>query len=300
MFLNIINNYLTLIRVPNLFTVISNILVGYFLVIAISDIDIYQLSYLILISIFLYIGGVVMNDLFDIKLDKLERPERPLPSNLIKKKNALIICIVSICTSLFISFFLMNHHTFLVTLFMIILIVIYNSKTKSTKWRSVTLGLIRCLNIFLGSSTSIFNLNYNMLPFIIILLSTFFYIFSISMLSRNESKQVNQIDTIRSSFIIVYVVLFSIFISILFGNGFFNAFAIVNFIIFAILVIYYHKRCIKKIDPFAIQWTVKNLIISIIILDSIFITGLAGIYYGLATLILVIPPILLSKKTRVT
>ena len=86
MFLNIINNYLTLIRVPNLFTVISNILVGYFLVIAISDIDIYQLSFLVLISIFLYIGGVVMNDLFDIKLDKLERPERPLPSNLIKKK----------------------------------------------------------------------------------------------------------------------------------------------------------------------------------------------------------------------
>ena len=73
-----------------------------------------------------------------------------------------------------------------------------------------------------------------------------------------------------------------------------------NFIIFAILVIYYHKRCITKIDPFAIQWTVKNLIISIIILDSIFITGLAGIYYGLATLILVIPPILISKKTRVT
>ena len=179
MFLNIINNYLTLIRVPNLFTVISNILVGYFLVIAISDIDIYQLSYLILISIFLYIGGVVMNDLFDIKLDKSERPERPLPSNLIKKKNALIICIFSIFTSLFISFFLMNYHTFLVTLSIITLIVIYNSKTKSTKWRSVTLGLIRCLNILLGSSISIFNINYNLLPFIIILLllSSIFFLF---------------------------------------------------------------------------------------------------------------------------
>ena len=120
------------------------------------------------------------------------------------------------------------------------------------------------------------------------------------MLSRNESKQINQIYTIHSSFIIIYIVLFSIFLSILFGNEFFNVFAIVNFIVFAILIIYYHKRCIKKIDPFAIQWTVKNLIISIIFLDSIFITGLAGIYYGLATLILVIPSIILSKKTRVT
>ncbi|MGD1839028.1 MAG: UbiA family prenyltransferase, partial [Nitrososphaeraceae archaeon] len=145
MFLTTINNYFTLIRVPNLFTVISNILVGYFLVVATYDTDIYQLFYLILVSIFLYIGGVVMNDLFDIKLDKSERPERPLPSNQIKKKNAIIICIVSISMSLFISFFLLHYYTFIITLSMILLIIIYNSKTKKNKWRSVTLGSIRCL-----------------------------------------------------------------------------------------------------------------------------------------------------------
>ncbi|MGD1836857.1 MAG: hypothetical protein ACPKPY_02210, partial [Nitrososphaeraceae archaeon] len=202
--------------------------------------------------------------------------------------------------SLFISFFLLHYYTFIITLSMILLIIIYNSKTKKNKWRSVTLGSIRCLNIFLGTSISIFNLNYNLLPFIIILTVTFFYIFSISMLSRDESKQINQTNTVRSSFIIIYVIIFFTFISILFGDNFFDTIALVNLIIFTILIIYFNLKCLGNIYPSTIQWTVKNLILSIIIFDSIFIAGLAGLFYGLAILLLIIPPIILSKKSRVT
>ena len=299
MFYNTIKSYFTLIRLPNLFTVISNILVGYFLVFTIHDVDIYSLSYLFLVSIFLYIGGVVMNDLFDIKLDKSERPDRPLPSNQITKKNAIIICIFTLTISAIVSLFL-NLFTFFTTISMIFLIFVYNYKTKSTKWRSITLGTIRSLNIFLGSSIFINNLNQNMLPFIIILTTTFFYIFAIGILSKNESKKIEQTNTISSSFLIVYIIIFSIFILIVFEIDFFNFIAIINLIIFLILIVYYHLNCIKKNnDPYTIQWTVKNLIISIIIFDSIFITGLIGMY-GFATLLLLIPSIILSKETSVT
>jgi hypothetical protein len=42
------------------------------------------------------------------------------------------------------------------------------------------------------------------------------------------------------------------------------------------------------------------MVISIIILDSIFITGLTGSYYGLLTLIFVLPSIFLARKLYVT
>ena len=49
-----------------------------------------------------------------------------------------------------------------------------------------------------------------------------------------------------------------------------------------------------------IQREVKTMILSIILLDSIFLSGLVGVYAGLAVLLLVIPPILLGRKLYVT
>jgi len=42
------------------------------------------------------------------------------------------------------------------------------------------------------------------------------------------------------------------------------------------------------------------MILSIIILDSIFLSGLVGIYTGLVVLLLVIPPIVLGRRLYVT
>jgi hypothetical protein len=49
-----------------------------------------------------------------------------------------------------------------------------------------------------------------------------------------------------------------------------------------------------------IQHKVKTMILSIVVLDSIFLSGLVGIYVGFAVLLLVIPPILLGRKLYVT
>jgi hypothetical protein len=49
-----------------------------------------------------------------------------------------------------------------------------------------------------------------------------------------------------------------------------------------------------------IQRKVKTMILSIVVLDSIFLSGLVGIYAGFAVLVLVIPPILLGRKLYVT
>ena len=43
---------------------------------------------LVFASVFLYAGGVILNDVFDYKLDKVERPERPIPSGVVSLRNA--------------------------------------------------------------------------------------------------------------------------------------------------------------------------------------------------------------------
>jgi hypothetical protein len=42
------------------------------------------------------------------------------------------------------------------------------------------------------------------------------------------------------------------------------------------------------------------MVISIIILDSVFVTGTAGLEYGIATLLLIAPAIVLARKLYVT
>ena len=49
---------------------------------------------LVFSTIGLYGGGVVFNDVFDAELDKIERPERPIPSGLIKKAYAALFGIM--------------------------------------------------------------------------------------------------------------------------------------------------------------------------------------------------------------
>jgi hypothetical protein len=49
-----------------------------------------------------------------------------------------------------------------------------------------------------------------------------------------------------------------------------------------------------------IQLAIKIMILSIIVLDSIFLSGLIGIAPGMAILLLVIPPILLGPRLYVT
>ena len=81
-----VKDYFRLIRIPNVFTTISNILLGYIFFTSIDHFNYFDIFKLISISAFLYIGGMVLNDYFDIKIDKKERPWRPLPSNKISKK----------------------------------------------------------------------------------------------------------------------------------------------------------------------------------------------------------------------
>ena len=68
--------YLELVRPANVATALADVLAGY----AVAGLGNPGLGWLLLSTACLYAGGVVLNDVFDRDLDRIERPERPIPS----------------------------------------------------------------------------------------------------------------------------------------------------------------------------------------------------------------------------
>lgn len=296
---NTILNYLTLIRFPNIFTTIPNIILGYFLFTDIQDTDYLDLSILLIVSILLYIGGVVLNDYFDITKDKKERPSRPLPSNIIPKRNALYISISCFLSSLFLSLYT-SLTGLLITITMLILIFIYNSYSKERISGPPNMGAIRSLNILLGSSTSfsfsMFDLQLIDSKIPIIIISEFSYVCLITWLSRNETedKSFNKkfLLTFSTIYLMIVFMIFLIFIDI------FNVNSVLNLTIFATIIIYSHYLSIKR--NFSIQKLISILIVLMVAFDSIFISSSIGILYGLMILLLIPLIFFLSKKMYMT
>jgi 4-hydroxybenzoate polyprenyltransferase len=334
-----LRQYLLLIRVPNLFAVPSNIMSGYFALTPATNADLGQLISLIISSVFLYISGIVLNDYFDIEVDRKERPNRPLVSGRITKRSALIIAWASIITANILAF-LTSWASLVISASLTAVIIAYNYRLKRNAVSNpLTMASARFLNVVLGGSSALglsLIMHQNHMVLVFVGFSLFLYTAAISVLSRKEIADPEN-PSLRSSWVaiaisfsIVFVVIALILaIGLL---GYFQMGFILNLLLFSSLMTVTFLRLIIKIriltSPIGkiekeqqynvrmadqkgrnriywkaaleIQNTIKVMVLSIVILDSIFISGLAGIHYGMATLLLVIPPIYLGRKLYVT
>ena len=296
---------------------------------------------MIISSVFLYISGIVLNDYFDIEVDRKERPNRPLVSGRITKRSALIIAWASIITANILAF-LTSWASLVISASLTAVIIAYNYRLKRNAVSNpLTMASARFLNVVLGGSSAlglslIMHQNHMVLVFVFVGISLFLYTAAISVLSRKEIADPEN-PSLRSSWVaiaisfsIVFVVIALILaIGLL---GYFQIGFILNLLLFSSLMTVTFLRLIIKIriltSPIGkiekeqqynvrmadqkgrnriywkaaleIQNTIKVMVLSIVILDSIFLSGLAGIHYGMATLLLVIPPIYLGRKLYVT
>jgi 4-hydroxybenzoate polyprenyltransferase len=77
--------YLEILRPANVATALADVLAGYALTgLAPSS----SLAWLLASTACLYAGGIVLNDVFDRRIDAVERPERPIPSGRIRTSTA--------------------------------------------------------------------------------------------------------------------------------------------------------------------------------------------------------------------
>ncbi len=74
-------------------------------------------------------AGNVINDIFDLEIDKINRPERPLPKGKISKNEATVFYIF-LNTLALIGSYIINLNAFLTVLFTVILLFVYSYKLK--------------------------------------------------------------------------------------------------------------------------------------------------------------------------
>lgn len=133
-------------------------------------------------TIGLYGGGVVFNDVFDAELDKLERPERPIPSGEVSLKNAVllgsILLLIGVITAAFV-----NSLSLLLAILVAVAALVYDKFSKPHSILGpLNMGLCRGLNLLLGVSIVTSSVcDYWFLAFIPII-----YIAAITMISRGE------------------------------------------------------------------------------------------------------------------
>ncbi|AIJ05082.1 (s)-2,3-di-O-geranylgeranylglyceryl phosphate synthase [Methanocaldococcus bathoardescens] len=126
-----IGSYLELIRVKNCITASIGGIIGY-LISSNFEIEILKGLLVFFVVFFVCAYGNVINDIFDIEIDKINKPFRPLPSGKIKlneaKKFSAILLIFGLTLSIFI-----NIYTLIIAVVNAIFLYLYAKKYKRYK-----------------------------------------------------------------------------------------------------------------------------------------------------------------------
>jgi 4-hydroxybenzoate polyprenyltransferase len=304
-----LRQYLLLVRLPNVFTTPSNILVGYLATTPPAEANGFHLAALMVSSGLLYIAGVVLNDYFDVEVDRRERPSRPLPSGSISKERAMSIALIALAAANAIALAI-SPASLAVSAALTAAIIAYDYRLKRSPAGPFAMGSTRFLNVILGASPALSAAVASggraapvpgiWAAAIFAATSLFVYIIAIMILSKKEVG--NEKPNTSAAFSIIFAMIASIALADIFLLQLHWVF-LINLMIFAAVIVATYKRLIiteSSPDSNPVQQAIKNMVISIIILDSVFVSGMAGFSYGMATLVLIAPAILLAKKLYVT
>ncbi|MDW0249849.1 MAG: UbiA family prenyltransferase [Nitrososphaeraceae archaeon] len=295
-----IKDYLALVRLPNLFTLPSNILVGMATVssLAFTLTSFSQFLLLVTISVLLYCVGIVLNDLYDFDIDKKERPNRPLPSGKISRRSAIVLVAIFSTLALILSL-QVSFSTLVISSILFSVIFGYDKYLKNTYAGPFTIASARVMNILLGTSVSLRSVDSysQIVTLTFVLIITFVYVSLIGFISRYEVHGFSDNTKLLLPPAIVATVISSIILFTL--MGFFKLESLIILSLFSFIMIISFSRIYRR-DSGRTQQIVRNMILSIIVLDSTFLTGIIGIELGLVVLTLMAPLLVLANKMYMT
>ncbi|MBC2840215.1 UbiA-like protein EboC [Robiginitalea sp. SC105] len=295
-----IMGYLQLMRLPNLPTAAADVLAGG----AIAGVSLQldgpfnlpdlapALFGLILASVFLYAGGVVLNDVFDADVDARERPERPIPRGAVSRSRAaffggglLLLGVVAAS--------MVRMESGYIAAMLAAAILLYDSYAKSSDFLGpLVMGVCRGFNLWLG--ISILPIagagSYLWVPVV--------YIFAVTTISRGEVYGGNKKALILAA--LMYVI--AIFgVGILVGAETTRFWFSLPFLaLLALMVFHPLWRAYQINQPAEIRGAVKGGVLGIVALDAAWAAGYGGLWVALIILALLPLSRLLAARFAVT
>ena len=296
--------YLRLMRPANIVTAIADIMMGFAASGALYSITLWDngfmpeylqpLGWLVLATIGLYGGGVVFNDVFDADLDRVERPERPIPSGKASITGASLLGAILLAGGI-LAAWQVSVVSAAIALTVALLALLYDWKGKHHPMLGpVNMGACRGGNLLLGVSAipaMVENLWF-------IALIPIVYIAAITMVSRGEVHGGN--TAALKAALLMYLLVFAGIFSLGLLPQFNLIYSIPFLLLFAYLIFPPLVRAMPAKEPQLIMKAVKAGILSLIVMNASIAAGFAGWQYGLIVLLLLPVSLYIARNFSVT
>lgn len=283
--------YFDLVRLPNVITAPADILAGFLY--AGGRLECWRSAVLLgCASACLYGGGVTLNDLCDVGRDAEERPDRPIPSGRVSRRNAwrLAVALMTIGVAL------AGAHSLRaagVACLLVVSIVLYDAVLKSTALASPLMGLCRALNLGLGMTGAATTFSKGLLaPLALLLL----YVTFLTLFARREAARSNQRHLQAATAGVVLSVLGVM--GLVVHDGRVGFLAVVSLL--AVTLGSTGLRAARSADPRQVQAAVRMFVLSIVLFDACIVWAARGPWPAVAVAALLLPAVGLGRMFRVT
>jgi 4-hydroxybenzoate polyprenyltransferase len=297
--------YLQLIRAPNVFTALADVMMGYlFTHPGASPLrPAGQFAALAVASCLLYMAGMVLNDLFDLRVDAAERPGRPIPSGRVSLATARGLgwglLVAGVATAWGASFFFGGWRAGLVGSALAVCVVAYDAILKRTPLGPLAMGGCRFFNVLLGMSLAVAG-DGTSAPWTaanwLVAAGVGVYIVGVTWFARREAALSGRVP-LAAATVVMFV-----------GVGLLawlpdwdNRVGLPPqrwFLFWAIIGALIGWRCVRAIatpSPAFVQSAVKQCILSLIVLDAAVVAAVHTPMWGVMVLLLVVPAMFLGR-----
>jgi 4-hydroxybenzoate polyprenyltransferase len=296
--------YLQLVRLPNVFTAMADIILAALVAGALPELALPFLLVL-LASCCLYCSGMVWNDFFDLKQDARERPFRPLPSGRVGLGTAFLLgaglMVGGVVLAALADFRdgAFRACSVVVALLIAGAVLLYDRWLKRTWAGPLGMGLCRFLNVLLGLSL----VADRMRPGVVLAMVVGTYIAGVTLCARTEARDSNRGQMVAAALIMLVALVIALLLpaalplaatldddarqrdlmAVQIGQLLYP-YLLFLFAIFIALPLY---RAYRVPSPAHVQKAVKRQILGLVVLDAILATAFVGPLALLLVLLLV-------------
>ncbi len=288
-----LRDYLELVRIPNAFTAVADVLAGFFFAGGMHS-DALALVVLAAASACIYSGGVALNDVLDVEWDLGERPERPIPSGRVTPRAGRWLAYSLLAVGVVLAGSI-SSRTRLPVALLVVSIVLYDGFMKTTVMGPGLMGLCRALNLALGMSLApaLWTTSH---AFALALM--WLYVTSVTVFARQEAGESSRgwlsaatlglclaVAGLAGLRLVVaevheeYLILVAVLLLLLGYRGF---------------------RAAVQPHPSRVQQAVKIFVVSLVMFDACLAWSARGLMAALLVAVVLVPVMVLGRRFRVT
>ena len=290
--------WLQLMRIPTVFTALSNILCGYLITHGLTLAEVLkqtELWFLLISSAGLYLGGMVLNDVFDAALDAIERPERPIPSGRISRKAAAIfgalLMIIGVgCAAA------VGPGSLLIAGLIVAAVLLYDGFLKSTVAAPLGMGTCRFLNVMLGASAGTTMTSVWQTTPMTVAAALAIYIIGVTVFAKNEAGKSSSAGLLTGVGIMLCGIGLDAWLVTVSGVEKAIAGSQMALLILGLNILMRAAIVVGNPQPARIQRTVGLMLLCIIFLDALMVFGLTGDVKHAVLVVMLIAPASLVRR----